>query len=236
MTVIDGCVLAVPNDAKDKYIAYAQKLANIFKEYGALSVVEGWGVDVPDGKVTSFPMAVKLEENETVVFSWVVWPNKEKRDKAWDVMMKDPRLEEEPMPFDGKRMIFGLYENVLDIEPENTGTFIDGFLVPCAESAKQAYIDYAKVWAPIFQEYGALAMSENWSIETPPGEVTSVPMAIKQEEGEGVLFSWIYWPDKATRDTNMEKMMKDPRMSQAEPMPFDGKRMIYGGFEKVVSA
>ena len=85
-------------------------------EYGALNVVECWGDDVPEGKLTSFPMAVKREADETVAFSWVTWPSREMRDEAWKKMMADPRMQPgtNPMPFDGKRVIFGGFEVILE--------------------------------------------------------------------------------------------------------------------------
>jgi uncharacterized protein YbaA (DUF1428 family) len=116
MSYIDGCVLAVPTANKDTYKKYAEDMAVIFKEYGALKLVDCWGDDVPAGKTTSFPMAVKCQENETVVFSWVVWSSKEVRDQAWQKIMADPRTQNEayPMPFDGKRMIYGGFEMLVD--------------------------------------------------------------------------------------------------------------------------
>ena len=116
MSYVDGFVAAVPNDKKDEYIAHAKIAAIVFKEYGAIKVVEAWGDDVPDGEVTSFPMSVKKEDNETVVFSWVIWPSKEVRDAAWEATMKDPRMQEDqnPMPFDGQRLIYGGFEMILD--------------------------------------------------------------------------------------------------------------------------
>ncbi len=92
-------------------------MAAIFKEFGALKSVECWGDDVPDGKLTSFPMAVKKEPGETVVFSWLVWPDKAARDAGWAKMMQDPRLQPgaNPMPFDGKRLIYGGFEVALEI-------------------------------------------------------------------------------------------------------------------------
>ncbi|KCZ55397.1 hypothetical protein HY29_12740 [Hyphomonas beringensis] len=86
----------------------------MFKEVGALSVVECWGVDVPEGKLTSMPMAVKLEEGETVVLSWISWPSKEARDAAWEKLMADERMAGMEMPFDGSRMIFGGFDVVLN--------------------------------------------------------------------------------------------------------------------------
>ena len=109
MSYIDGCVFAVPTANRDKFKQHAESAAVIFKENGALSIVECWGDDVPDGKVTSFPMAVKLKADETVVFSWIVWPDKATRDAGMQKMMADPRMQQDvnPMPFDGQRMVFG---------------------------------------------------------------------------------------------------------------------------------
>ena len=116
MSYVDGFVLAVPTDKKEAYIKHASEAADVFKEYGVISLVECWGDDVPDGELTSFPMAVKCEPNETVCFSWVTWPSKKVRDENMDKIMEDPRMhpDNNPMPFDGKRMIFGGFEVILD--------------------------------------------------------------------------------------------------------------------------
>lgn len=115
MTYVDGFLIPVPNAKKDAYRQIAEKAAPIFKEYGALTIVETWGDDVPEGKLTSFPMAVKLEEGETVVFSWITWPSKEVRDDGMKKVMDDPRMAAfGDMPFDGKRMIFGGFEVLVD--------------------------------------------------------------------------------------------------------------------------
>lgn len=106
---IDGFVAPTPNANKEKYREFAVLAAQVFKEKGALSVVDAWGDDVPDGKLTSLPMAVKLEPGETVTFGWICWPDKATRDAGMAAAMTDPRLNNEGnmMPFDGKRMIFG---------------------------------------------------------------------------------------------------------------------------------
>ena len=116
MTYVNGFVAAVANASKQAFIDHAAKAAEVFKENGALSIMECWGADVPDGETTSFPMAVKCRDDETVVFSWIVWPSKEVSDKAMEAIMDDPRMSEEqnPMPFDGKRMIYGGFEPVLE--------------------------------------------------------------------------------------------------------------------------
>lgn len=116
MTYVDGFVLAVPTANREAYRAHAEGSIELFRRHGALQMVETWGVDVPDGEVTSLPMAVKLKPDETVVFSWVIWPDKATRDKAWAAMPDDPEMAAmTEMPFDGKRMIFGGFEPLMDI-------------------------------------------------------------------------------------------------------------------------
>ncbi|UVJ46188.1 DUF1428 domain-containing protein [Pseudomonas sp. LS1212] len=116
MSYVDGLVAAVPTANREAFKRHAESAAAIFKEYGALSVVECWGDDVPDGKLTSFPMAVKRKEDETVVFSWILWPNRQMRDAGMAKVMADPRLQPDvnPMPFDGQRMIFGGFEMIVN--------------------------------------------------------------------------------------------------------------------------
>lgn len=111
---IDGFVAAVPDGNKGAYRDMARKAAGMFKEYGALRLVECWGDDVPDGKWTDFKRAVKAEPGETVVFSWIVWPSKASRDAGHQKMMADERMKPQDMPFDGKRMIFGGFDVLLD--------------------------------------------------------------------------------------------------------------------------
>jgi uncharacterized protein YbaA (DUF1428 family) len=117
MSYVDGFVAAVPSENKQKYIEHATKASKVFKEYGALRIVENWADDIPEGEVTSFPMAVKAKSGECIVFSWVVWPSKEVRDSGWKSMMADPRMSREnnPMPFDGKRLIYGGFNTIIEL-------------------------------------------------------------------------------------------------------------------------
>jgi uncharacterized protein YbaA (DUF1428 family) len=114
MSYIDGFVIAVPAANKDAYRELAATVAPVFKEHGALRLVECWGDDVPDGKITDFRRAVQAEAGENVVFSWIVWPSKAVRDGAHKKVMEDPRMPKGAAPFDGKRMIFGGFEVLLD--------------------------------------------------------------------------------------------------------------------------
>jgi uncharacterized protein YbaA (DUF1428 family) len=115
MSYFDGFVAAVPQANKDAYVAHAQDAWDkMFKPSGAVSMVETWADDVPDGKVTSFPMAVQCKDDEVVVFSWIEWPDKSMRDAAWARMMEDNE-DMSDMPFDGSRMIYGGFRPLMTV-------------------------------------------------------------------------------------------------------------------------
>ena len=114
MSYVDGFLAAVPAANKQAFVESAQAFAALLQEYGATRVVECWGDDVPDGKITDFRRAVKAEEGEVVVFSWVEYPSKAARDAANQKMRSDPRMTNMHMPFDGKRMVFGGFDSVSD--------------------------------------------------------------------------------------------------------------------------
>lgn len=114
---VDGFVAAVPLANRQAYLDHAVMAAQVFKDHGALRVVECWGEDVPEGKVNSFHTAVLRQEGEAVVFSWIVWPDKAAREAGWAATMADPRMGgggAGTMPFDGQRMIYGGFETILD--------------------------------------------------------------------------------------------------------------------------
>src|SRR5258708_2841617 len=114
MTYVDGFVAAVPTANREIYKKHAEAAAVVFKEHGALKLVECWGDDVPDGKVTSFPMAVKRKDDETVVFSWINLPLRKVRDEGMKKVLAAPRLlpDRNPIPFDGKRLIYACLEMI----------------------------------------------------------------------------------------------------------------------------
>lgn len=123
-------------------------------------------------------------------------------------------------------------------------SYIDGFVIACPKANKDKFIAHAKLGDSVFIEMGALRVVECWGDDVPDGTTTDFRKAVKANEDEAVLFSWIEWPDKATRDAAMAKMTEmmtdpskvDPRMDpEKNPMPFDGKRMIFGGFTPVVT-
>jgi len=114
MSYVHGAVIPVPTAHRDTYIEKSNAMAAIFRDHGALKVVDCWGDQVPPGKLTSFPKAVDCGEDETVVFSWMVWPSKEAADAGMQKAMQDDRMSAD-MPFDAKRMIFGGFEMVVDV-------------------------------------------------------------------------------------------------------------------------
>ena len=115
MSYIDGFVIAVPTANRQQFIEHARHFDAMFLELGALRVVEGWGDDVPDGKLTDFRRAVKAEDGENVVFSFVEWPDKATRDAGWAKMMEEDGPDGD-MPFDGKRMFWGGFRPVVDLQ------------------------------------------------------------------------------------------------------------------------
>ena len=118
MNYVDGYVVAVPTANRITYRQHAENAATVFKENGALAVVECWGDDVPEGKLTSYTMAVKREADESVVFSWVTWSSKDARNEAWGKIMQDPRMSPQNRgipPFDGKRLIYGGFQMISEV-------------------------------------------------------------------------------------------------------------------------
>jgi uncharacterized protein YbaA (DUF1428 family) len=115
-------------------------------------------------------------------------------------------------------------------------SYVDGFIVPVPQGSKDQYRQMAETMAGKLKNFGALQVVEGWGDDLQHGKVTDFFMAVKAQEGENVVFSFAVWPDKATRDRGWEKLMADPEMqpSPDKPMPFDGKRMFWGGFEAIV--
>jgi uncharacterized protein YbaA (DUF1428 family) len=239
MTYVEGFVAAVPAANKEAYRKHAAEAAPLFKEFGAIRLVENWGDDVPDGKVTDFKRTVKAKDDEVVVFSWIEYPSKEARNAANEKIMSDPRMKKmgASMPFDGQRMIFGGFAPFVDESAGGRLGYADGFLVPVPVENKDAYRDLASRAAVVFKEYGATRVVEAWGDDVPEGKVTDYKGAVKAKDDEIVVYSWIEWPSKQARDDGWKKVMADPRMQpDKETMPFDGQRMIYGGFAPLVDA
>jgi uncharacterized protein YbaA (DUF1428 family) len=114
-------------------------------------------------------------------------------------------------------------------------SYIDGFVIAVPKGNRQKFIEHAKRADAVFVEYGARRLLECWEDDVKEGKLTDFRRAVQAKDDEAVVFSWIEWADKSTRDAAMSKLMSDPRLSpESNPMPFDGKRMIFGGFSPVI--
>jgi uncharacterized protein YbaA (DUF1428 family) len=245
MAYIDGFVIACPEANKQKFIDHAGSADGVFMDLGATRILECWGDDVKRGDHTDFYRAVKAEEGEAVQFSWIEWPDKATRDAAFakmnewmeDPSKADPRMNPamNQMPFDGNRMIFGGFSTILDTGPVTGTGYVDGFVIAVPKANEAAYRKQAEGGAPIFRDLGATRVVECWGDDVPRGTLTDFYGAVQAKEDEVIVFSWMEYPDKATRDAAGEEMMSDPRFEALGEMPFDGKRMIYSGFVPVVT-
>ena len=240
MSYIDGFVLAVPTANKNQFIAHAENADGVFIDLGATRVVEAWGENIAKGHTTDFPGAVAAREDETIVFSWVEWPDKAVRDAGVARMMDpdfaDERMDPEknPMPFDGARLIMGGFQAIVTHGRPSRGDYVQGFLIPVPKDRREDYRQMAEDAWGMFKGYGATSVVEAWGDDVKEGQQTDFYRAVKAEAGETIVFSWLTWPDQATCDAAGEKMQNDPDMKMPDDMPFDGKRMIYGGFIPVV--
>jgi uncharacterized protein YbaA (DUF1428 family) len=246
MTYIQGFVLAVPTANKQKFIDHANLGDPVFLKHGATRVLECWQDNVEKGHTTDFFGAVDCKQDESVVFSWLEWPSKAVHDamdaQMEDLMKTEPAFDPEknPMPFDGMRMIYGGFEPVVDEGEITANPYVQGFLVPVPSGNKDAYRKAALSMWEIMRDYGATRIVEAWQVDVPKGKQTDFFRAVKAEDGEIVVFSFVEWKSKQAADDSQEKMMQDERMQQfmddnpdAKP-PFDGRRMVYGGFQPVV--
>ena len=236
MTYFEGFIVPVPEANKDAYRKHASGFAPMFREVGVQRVVEAWDSDIPEGKVTDFRKAVDARPDEKIVFSWFEYPNRQARDAANEKFMTDPRMKEmgSDMPFDGKRMIMGGFDGIVE-EGAAGGGYTDGWVVPVPNDKREAYRALAAKMAPMFLEHGATRIVEAWGDDVQKGQVTDFFRAVKAEPEENVVFSLIEWPDKQTRDEAWAKVMADERM-QPQDTPFDGKRMFWGGFDKLIDS
>lgn len=115
--------------------------------------------------------------------------------------------------------------------------YVDGFVLAVPTTAKETYRRHAEDAAAVFRKHGALSLVECWGDDVPEGKINSMHTAVLRKPEETVVFAWITWPDKATRDAGMKKVADDPRSARSmKDMPFDGTRMIFGGFEVIVNA
>ena len=229
-----GFVVPVPTENKQAYLDMAKKVAPMFAEFGALRTVECWGDDVMDGKVTDFKKAVQANDRETVVLAWVWWPDKATCDAAAAKMMADEQMKPSgPLPFDGQRMIYAGFETVFDTGDNDRIGYVDGLVASVPNGSRQSFVDHAGKVARLFQEKGALRIVDGWGVAVPAGKVTDFQRAVQAKDGETVIYGWIEWPDKSTRDAGMGALMSDPRMREVAP-PWNGQLAIFGGFAPIL--
>ena len=235
MPYIEGFLVAVPAANMELYRKHASDAWPLFNEFGASRMVEAWGDDVPDGKVTDFRRAVKAKDDEVVVFSWFEYPDKATRDSANEKMRSDPRMREMgcEMPFDGMRMIYGGFACVADQGEGGQTGYVDGMVAAVPMAGREPFLDFAQSSGGLFVEFGATRSIDNWGDDVPDGKVTDFRGSVQAQDDETVVFSWVEWPSKEARNAGWAKLMEDERMQKTE-MPFDGKRMIYGGFLPIV--
>ena len=235
MTYFDGFVAPVPKANKDAYLKFNQEAAPLFKEAGVGRFVEAWANDVPDGKLTDFRKSVNAKDDEDVVFAFFEYDSKETRDAATEKMRNDERMKEmgASAPFDGKRLIYGGFDAIVE-EGSAGGAYTDGFVVPVPEEKREDYRALAAKMAKVFRQHGATRVIEAFSSDVQKGEVTDFYRAVKAEDGEGVVFSFIEWPNKTTRDEAWGKIMADESLRPQGEMPFSGQRMFWGGFDKIL--
>lgn len=234
MTYFEGFVVPVPEGNKGSFAKHANELAASLRECGVQRQLEAWGSDVPEGKLTDFRKAVNATPGETVVFAWFEYPDRQARDASNEKMMSNSQMAEigGDAPFDAKRMIFGGFQALVE-EGSAGGTYVDGIVVPVPEDKRDHYARLSAQNARLFREFGATRVVETLGDDVPKGEVTDFYRAVQAEPGENIAFSFIEWPNKATRDQAWQKIMQDQRMQHGSGL-FDGKRMFWGGFDVVI--
>ena len=235
MSYFQGFVVPVKEGDKQAYLDLATKAAPVFAELGATRTVECWEESVPDGKRTDLRRAVNAEAGEKIVYSWIWWPDKATCDAAAEKMMTDERMKPEgPMPFNPQRMIYAGFEPVFQQgDSKAAAGYVDGVVAPAPGDGRDGFAAQSDALDSFFLKQGALRIVDGWGVDVPDGKVTDFKRAVAAEDGEQVIFGWIEWPDKATRDAAFGKMMSDPDMQKVKP-GFDMQRAIFGGFTPIL--
>lgn len=234
MAYYTGSLAPVPTANKTAYLDHARRAWPLFRDRGAVRMVETWGEDVQPGKVTDLLRAVQAKDDETVVFSWIEWPDKATADKGWQDMMSDESIGEQmgEMPFDGARMIFGGFSSLVAEGTDKGADYYQGFVTPVPSANKAAFEAMGQsAWNEEFQPRGCLGSFESWGEDVPRGKQTDFYRAVNAKDDETIVFSWTAWPDRATCDAAakaMEEGMQEGMEDQETP--FDMTRMAWGGF------
>lgn len=236
MDYIQGFLVPAKTADKVGYRDMAAAMEPFLAEYGATRVVECWGDDVMDGTRTDMKRAVKAEGDETVVFSWICWPDKATCDEAGKKMIADERMKmPETMPFDPMRMIFAGFETVVERGSGGTIGYVDGFVAAVPSDKRSAFVDHARFVADLFLAKGAQRVTDGWGVDVPDGKATDFKRAVEAGDGDTVAFGWVEWPDKATRDAGMAALMESAEMRESPP-PWNGPTAIFGGFAPILDS
>lgn len=239
MSYVMGFVAAVPVANKDVYRQFAEETVDYFKGLGATRLVEAWGDEVPRGENTDFYRAVAAKENEVIVYSFQVFPDKATADAANEKMSSDAEMADfgDRMPFDGTRMIYGGFEVLSELTGAGVTSYLEGSVIAVPNDQRDAYAAHADTLSKLFVEHGAVRSVNAWGDLVPDGKVTDFKRAVAAKPDEAVVFSWIEWPSKQVRDTAWGKLIKDPRLQQpANGLAFDEGRRIYGSFIPILDA
>ncbi|MDO5527848.1 MAG: DUF1428 domain-containing protein [Paracoccus sp. (in: a-proteobacteria)] len=230
MSYFSAMVAAVPKDAKEAYIDHEAASWPLFAKAGALRQVAIWGEDVMHGQQTDFWRAVDASDDEIVACSWIEWPDRATADAAWGSLSPEAMP---PMPFDGKRLIFGGFTPLYRAGTDRGG-YYQAFITPVPTANRDAYAKLADhVYETMFAPNGCLGTVEAWAEDVPRGSATDFWRAVDAREGEEVVFAWTAWPDRATCDAAAEAMGAASSDEPHPEMPFDGMRMVWGGFVPV---
>ncbi len=237
MTYFQGFLIPVPSDKKAAYEKMAREAVPLFTDYGARRIVECWEKDVPHGETTDMFRAVKAENDEKLVFSWIDWESKAACDRAHKKMMTDERMQNPPedMPFDGMRMTFAGFDLLGETGDGSSTGYVQGYVAPVPEDHRGAFADMCETMRTVAIDCGALHAADGWADNIEDGKVTDFKRAVKAETGEAIAFGYAEWASKAAFETGSARMQEDKRMpSPGSDMPLDGKRLVYGGFEVIL--
>ena len=212
MVYVTALIAPVKKGGETQFVKSVRASGEICIRNGALADVQAWSDDVPVGKVNDLHQAVKREDDEDIVFSYIIWPDKQTCQDGMSALMSDPIISDPDFapPMDGKRLIYGSFEPIVSEGNTSGADYIDGFLFVVPAENKTAYQQMAAEAWPFFEKFGAISMYECWGDDVPDGKLTSMPLATHKKPDEVVLFSWIGWPDKATRDKGYADMQNDP--------------------------
>ena len=237
MPYYTGSVTPVPKDKRDSYLQSLRRSWPLMQSRGAARMVETWGEDIQPGTQTDFLRAVQARDDEAVVFAWVEWPDKATSDAAWADIMENREEFANAMgelPYDGKRMIFGGFQSFVADGSDKGGGYYQGFLTPVPEGNRDAFEKLAhSAWEEMFRPSGCLGNHESWGDDVPHGKLTDMYRAVDAKDGEVIVMSWAGWPDRATCEEAGRKMRAAMEGKPMPDMPFDGKRMIWAGFETI---